>query len=95
MTQSRYNYLSFAMVISTAVNLNLSYPTDAKITALETNFHPIKTNSKTDFDKSNANAVLCRRHARQGFKQAFYDYSYAHQYQTYRTNKHTHEIICN
>ena len=46
MTQSRYNYLSFAMVISTAVNLNLSYPTDAIITALETNFHPSKTNSK-------------------------------------------------
>ena len=95
MTQSRYNYLSFAMVISTAVNLSIAYSANAETTKQESNFYSIGTNLKTDFDKSNTNVMLCRRYARRGFEQAFYDYSYAHQYQTCCTNKRNHEIICN
>ena len=95
MTQSRYSSLIFTIAISTVANLDLSYPADAKITVLEANFYPIRTTSRTVFGKSNANAVLCRRHARHGFKQAFYDYSYAHQYQTCCAHKSTHKTICN
>ena len=94
MTQSRYSSLISTLAISTVANLSITYLANAKTTEHESNFYFIGTTSKTDFDKSNTNVMLCRRYARNGFKQAFNDYSYAHQYQTCCTNKLTHTIIC-
>lgn len=95
MTQNRYNSLCFAMIIATVANVSITSCANAKTTKQGSNFYSIGTTSKTDFGKSNANAVLCSRHARHGFKQAFYDYSYAHQYQTCCAHKSTHKTICN